>query len=55
MDFTTLASPITFKMTLDKSKINPYAKQRCVYFDTATNSISDQGIITTYNSVTGGI
>lgn len=55
MDFNTLTSPITFKMTLDKTKINPYAKQRCVYFDTASNSISDQGILTTYNSVTGEI
>jgi hypothetical protein len=55
MDFTTLPSPITFRMTLDKTKLNSFAKQRCVYFDTATNSLSDQGIITTYNPLTGAI
>lgn len=55
IDVKSLSTPVTIKMTLDLKTINPAAKQRCVFFDTKLNTVSDYGIITTFDSKTGKI
>ena len=42
-------------MQLNLGALNSSAKKRCVYFDTKSNSVNDQGILTNYNASTGVI
>jgi hypothetical protein len=55
IDVVSLATPVTIKMTVDMKNVNTFAKQRCVFFDTKLNMVSDQGIITRFDSKTGKI
>lgn len=47
-----LALPIIFNFSIQGIN-NISATKRCVYFDTKLNKVSDQGIQTSYNPVTG--
>lgn len=50
-----LQEPIVIKIKPDATKIKEGEKQRCVYFDDLTNKMSDSGVITQIDAVTGEI
>ena len=57
LDITNLPTPITIRFQLDTKLLNPQAPKgpRCMYYDVKKNEMSDQGVITRYDTATGRI
>ncbi|CDW90564.1 protein serine threonine [Stylonychia lemnae] len=52
---SNLVEPIQIQMKFDITKVQNGTKQRCVYIDTVLGQMSDAGVITSIDNVTGAV